>query len=149
MFSIPIKSFLEKHGVPSSALPIYINLSFAIAKLICMPRINMGLWTSFSLLVKTKSDYSQHETGLNLFLHEYLKQLDSSCHLMDQLNSHMKIKTQCMMAISLLKEAKELSNNIEIQFEFLILLENVFASNTEQEKKYIELQDLSNFEKKH
>jgi hypothetical protein len=36
-----------------------------------------------------------------------------------------------MMAISLLKEAKELSNNIEIQFEFLILLENVFASNTE------------------
>ncbi len=61
----------------------------------------------------------------------------------------MKIKTQCMMAISLLKEAKELSNNIEMQFEFLILLENVFASNTEQEKKYIELQDLSNFEKKH
>jgi len=43
----------------------------------------------------------------------------------------MKIKTQCMMAISLLKEAKELSNNIEMQFEFLILLENVFASNTE------------------
>ena len=149
MFSIPIKSFLEKHGVPSSALPIYINLSFAIAKLICMPRINMGLWTSFSQLVKTKSDYSQHKTGLNLFLHEYLKQLDSSCHLMDQLNSHMKIKMQCMMAISLLKEAKELSNNIEMQLDYLILLENAFASNTAQEKKQIELLDFRIFEEKH
>jgi hypothetical protein len=35
-----------------------------------------------------------------------------------------------MMAISLLKEAKELSNNIEMQLDYLILLENAFASNT-------------------
>lgn len=122
----------------------YLKLSSALNKLLSLPK---SYWNSYSSLVTNKTLQEPLTPGLSVLLHYLLKSLETSSLQIDQTETFIKIKANCLLAITHLKNTKQLMKDVEMQYEYIELIEGVLSESQkgDNSKKFKELFDYRGF----